>query len=282
MRYVGIVLGLTGALLTGVAQAQLYGDENQVTGQEYLPIDIDLTLGVGVAWGPEYNGGGDYEAILSPLFSLEYKDAIFANLTADRTYDAVFADRPHGIGFNLIKADQNGFSVGVSLLPEFGRDDSDASRLSGIGDIDWTTLLGGYVQYNHGPYFALAQLHQDVLDEHDGYKGELAIGGTHLFTRQTRGTIKGFLSYGSDDYNQTYFGITAAQNAASALSLPVYTAESGFNEVGIAGNLTYAVTPGTFIRGFAEWKNLIGDAADSPVVEDESQFLIGTTVGYRF
>lgn len=281
MRYFGIILGLTGALLTGTAQAQLYGNENTAGGQQdYTPVDVELTLGVGMAWAPEYSGGDDYEAILSPLFSLDYKDAVFINLTADRTYDAVFADRPHGIGFNIIKADADGFSAGLSLLPEFGRDDSDATRLNGMGDIDWTALIGGYVQYNHGPYFALAQLHQDALNEHKGFKGEFAVGGTHLYTRQLRGTVKGFVGYGSDNYNQAFFGVTAAQNAGSGLA--VYNAESGFNEIGIAGNLTYAVSPGMFIRGFAEWKNLIGDAADSSVVEDETSILLGTTVGYRF
>lgn len=280
MRYFSLIVGLSGILAAGTAQAQLYGDEANT--QAYFPVDVELTLGVGGAWGPEYNGGGDYEAILSPLFSLEYKDAVFANLTADRTYDAVFSDSPHGIGFNIIKADADGFSAGLSLLPEFGRDDSDSGRINGIGDIDWTAMLGGYVQYNHGAYFALAQLHQDILDEHEGFKGELAIGGSHLYTRQLKGTVKGFLGYGSDNYNQAYYSITPAQNAASVAGLPVYGASSGFNEVGIAGNLTYAITPGTFIRGFAQWKNLIGDAADSPVVEDESQFLLGTTVGYRF
>lgn len=280
MRYMGLVVGLATILVAGSAQAQLYNDETSNGVQ--LPIDIDLTLGVGLGWGPEYSGGGDYEAILSPLFSLEYKDAVFANLTADRTYNAVFADRPHGIGFNIIKADTNGFSAGISILPNFGRNDSDASRIRGIGDIDWTVLGGGYVKYDHGPYFAMAQLHQDILDEHDGFKGELAIGGTHLYNRQLRGTVKGFLGYGSDNYNQAFYGVTGAQSAASAAGLSVYNAESGFNEVGIAGNLTYAVTPGVFVRGFAQWKNLIGDASDSSVVEDENQFLLGTTVGYRF
>lgn len=281
MRYMGLVLGLTGALLAGTAHAQLQNDENTV-GTEYLPMDIELTLGVGLAWGPEYSGGGDYEAILSPLFSLDYKDALWANLTADRTYNAIFADKPHGIGFNIIKADADGFSAGISLLPEFGRNDSDAARIRGLGDIDWTVLGGGYVKYNHGPYFAMAQLHQDLLNEHDGYKGELSIGGTHLYNRQLRGTVKGFLGYGSDNYNEAYYGVTTAQSASSAQGLSAYTAESGFNEIGVAGNLTYALTPGTFIRGFAQWTTLIGDASDSSVVKDENQMLLGTTVGYRF
>ena len=283
MRYLGIILGLVGVLVTGTVQAQLYNDENGNSAQrqkEYLPSDIDLTLGVSVFGRTEYNGGGDYEAAVSPLFSLDYKDSIFVNLTTDRTYNAIFADKPHGIGFNIIKADADGFSAGLSLLPDFGRNDNDATRINGMGDIDWTMLAGGYVKYDHGPYFAIAQLHQDIFNEHNGFKGEFAIGGTNLYTRQLRGTAKAFLGYGSENYNQAFFGVTPAQNGITGL--PVYGADTGFNEVGLAGNLTYAVTPGAFIRGFAEWKKLIGDAADSPVVEDESQFLFGTALGYRF
>ncbi len=280
MRYTVLVVGLICGLASGAVQAQNYHDQGQMKDTNSYTSNIDLTLGLTLGAAPEYKGGDDYEAVVAPVFALEYKDAVFANLTSDKTYDVTFADRPHGIGFNLVKAEKNGFSAGLSVLPEFGRDANDASRLNGTGDIDWTALAGGYAKYTHDAYFAMAQIHQDFLNEHDGFKGELALGGSHLYNRQLRGVAKAFAKFGSDDYNQTYFGISTAQNANSGL--PVYNAESGFNEIGIAGNLTYAVTPGTFLRGFAQWSNMIGDASDSPILEDETQFLLGTTVGYRF
>jgi len=92
-----------------------------------------------------------------------------------------------------------------------------------------------------------------------------------------------FTSYADDDYMETYFGVDA--NNRNRSGLPLYEAEGGMKDFGGMLNLAYAPWKHWGITGILGLKALIGDAADSPVVDQEgseSQLFGGVMGTYAF
>jgi outer membrane protein len=80
----------------------------------------------------------------------------------------------------------------------------------------------------------------------------------------------------------SYFGIDAADAARSGLDQ--FNADEDFKDVSLGGALTYQCER-LSVSLLANYARLIGDAADSPVVEevgDENQLFGGALVNYMF
>lgn len=77
-----------------------------------------------------------------------------------------------------------------------------------------------------------------------------------------------------------YFGVTPAQSALSGL--PVYDIGAGFKRVDATASVTYALTEHGLVRGQGGLGYLVGDAADSPIVQDKVQPSGILAVGCRF
>ena len=226
---------------------------------------LDLTLGAGVGYAPEFDGSDDYEGKFLPIVDIRYQDMIFLT-------------HRDGLGINALRG-QN-YALGLSLLPEFGREEGDNAALTGLGDIDATVEGGIFAAYYEGPFSLEGRLHHDLGGEHDGMTGQIRAGATHSFTPSLYGAVDVYLDYASDDYMSAYYGVTAAQAGASGYNQ--FSAGGGLNQASIAGNLTYMMSPGWFMNGTVAYTGLLGDAKDSPISDDDSQFMIGVQSGYRF
>jgi hypothetical protein len=67
--------------------------------------------------------------------------------------------------------------------------------------------------------------------------------------------------------------------------LDQYSADEGFKDVSIGAALTYGFLERWSVSGLASYTRLIGDAEDSPLVDDvgnENQFFAGALINYRF
>jgi outer membrane scaffolding protein for murein synthesis (MipA/OmpV family) len=81
----------------------------------------------------------------------------------------------------------------------------------------------------------------------------------------------------------SFFGIDGAQSAASGLE--PFEAEAGLKDVGLSLRLNYGLTERWSILASGEYRRLLGDAADSPIVADEGsadQLQSFVALGYRF
>ncbi|MDP1601834.1 MAG: MipA/OmpV family protein, partial [Legionella sp.] len=90
-------------------------------------------------------------------------------------------------------------------------------------------------------------------------------------------------TWADDNYTTTFFGVTAAQSARSGMRQ--YQPEAGLKDAGISVNIDYWLTESWGLSGQVAYKRLLGDAADSPLVEDRGsadQFTTGLFVTYRF
>jgi outer membrane protein len=78
-------------------------------------------------------------------------------------------------------------------------------------------------------------------------------------------SLGGSVSWASGGYASTHFGVNAADSAASGLA--AYSPTGGVKDVGIDATLTYVVDENWSVSGVASVSQLLGDFADSPVVD---------------
>ncbi|WP_374448661.1 MipA/OmpV family protein [Stella sp.] len=235
--------------------------------------DWRFAVGGGVLVRPEYEGAKDYEADFAPVVSVSYREFVQLRGTA------LSADLLGILGARPVA----GLQAGPVVRYRFGRDQDDSAALRGLGDVDGSVEVGGFVRWASGPWSIGATVVQDVAGGHEGMLAELDAGWrTPIAARWTLG-ISSQLTWADGNYSQTFFGITTGQAARSGRS--PYAADGGLKDVGLTVSLDYAVTRNWGLSGRVGYKRLLGDAADSPLVDGDGspdQFLGGLFVSYRF
>lgn len=228
------------------AQAQDFG----ATGGRTFSVD----LGLGAASGPSYPGAE--EAEVSPW--IIWRNAGFG---------------PVG------QAPAQGFSIAPSFGTVGERDSADDAALTGLDDIDRAYELGLRVSYGAGPVTAYGSVRRG-FGGHEGVTGQL--GAKYRTDLSDRVTLwsGADLRYGNAEYNDTYFGVTPAESVTS--DLPVTTTGGGVNQAAITFEARYALSDTTALLGEVRYGKLVGDAADSPIVQDEYQPSLRLGITRRF
>jgi outer membrane scaffolding protein for murein synthesis (MipA/OmpV family) len=108
---------------------------------------------------------------------------------------------------------------------------------------------------------------QDLGTRHEGTSAEFKIEYGAALAPRLQGQIGASVSWADDDYTQSYFGISTAESQASGLR--EFTAESGLKDAGVSASLHYLINEHWRVTGRLAYRRLLGDAADSPLVEDE-------------
>lgn len=225
--------------------------------QEGWGIAADIGLGAEVE--PDWLGSKDMET--SPW-------VIFRNVDLTRPGQAATAD---------------GSADGLRVLPTLnwrgGREADDSDALTGLDDIDGTVEAGVKFRYTRGP--ATAQLIvRKGFGGHDGLVG--SVGGKYRTAPNDRLTLWPGIEakFGDDSFTQTYFGVTADESARSGYA--AYSPQGGIYAAGFSLEGRYAVTDSLAVVGEVEYSKLVGDAADSPFVEDTSQPALRLGIVHRF
>lgn len=225
--------------------------------------------GVGIL-KPTYEGSDSYEVVGAP-----FAFPVFSS-TSNGTVAFNGAD---DVRFRLLQ--EQGFEAGPLAGYAFGRDEGDGLLLRGLGDVDGGVIVGGYVGYRVSSLFFDVSYHHIVSGDTGGFF-RLGVSNTFQVSPQLKAKIRVGATYADDDYMQEYFGITAAQSAASTAGLAAYDASAGFKDVHVKLSGTYDIDNRWSLTGSAGYKRLIEDAADSPIVEAEDQFSASLGVTYRF
>lgn len=175
--------------------------------------------------------------------------------------------------------DRQGLGIAPSFNIEGSRDASDDRDLRGLDNIDDAYELGVRVSYGMGQMSGFASVRRG-FDGHEGVTGE--IGAKYRNDLSDRLTLWSGVEfgYGNNDYNRTYFGVSQAEARSSLYD--VYSPDSGFNQAAITFEARYAMTPTIALMGEVRYGKLIGDAGDSPIVQDEYQPSLGLGVVRRF
>lgn len=224
---------------------------------------------------PEYLGSDENETRILPYISVQdYKG--FDLFATTLSYRALETGTGQGLGKWSLRA-------GPSLTYEAGRESEDSPTLTGLEDIGGSVIAGGYVRGTFGPVGLRFSAGQDIAGGHGGISANASVG-TFLPLGRLKIQPSASVSWGSADFNQSFFGITQAQ--ANASRLTVNDVDSGI--YGYSVNLVswYEITDDYVISLIGSHRWFAGDADDSPILlaEDGSEtgLFVGIGVARRF
>ncbi|MBR46132.1 MAG: hypothetical protein CMM31_06585 [Rhodospirillaceae bacterium] len=241
--------------------------------------EFDVSLGLGPALRPSYEGDEDYEVAPFPDIHVSWRDRIFFD------WRGSFGEHlRRGFGVKLFNSRK--FSAGPYLTYDFGREESDSPRFQGLGNVDSVFEAGLYGEW-YSEQFRFSIDYKQSISGEDGHNGSLltiAAGYGGRVNDQLGVSISGWATYASENYMTAYFGVNQVQAAASPNIAVPFTPSTGFKD--IAGDITFRFDwDGNWHSLFVgQWKRLIGDAAASPVMvpDSENQLFLGSTIGYKF
>jgi outer membrane protein len=263
------------ALITGVASADDAMEEaeewadiseeiNEAPIYEAEATDKKWTLNIGLGGGisPDYEGSNDYGFGFGPNISASWRDTIF------------YKDK--SLGANLIRKEY--LKAGLIAARATKRKEDDNDKLEGLGDVDGGIEVGGFVSYKNKPWRFKTEARQEVDSGHEGALVELSVGLDLPFVKPVVYVELG-TTWASDDYMENFFAIDSQQSSNSGLKR--YNADAGFKDVNLSISVGYPITKRWRIGAIVEYKRLLGDAADSPIVDDKNQFVAGLALSYH-
>lgn len=218
--------------------------------------NLVFTLRGGVAATPEYFGSDDYAFGPDLGFSLNYLDlGPLAFGSADPYY------RPEGVALR----------GSFRYIDE--RTSEDSPELDGLSDVDATYEVGLGIGYRSQRFDAFADVRYGI-NGHESFVGELGADlKAHPSERLTLAAGPRVL-LGSDDYASTYFDVPT-----SASTFDAYDADGGVISAGVEVGAKYRFTDNWGVEGAVTYDRFVGDAAESPIVENGDQDQYGLRVG---
>lgn len=261
-----LVVAAVGAQRTAAAQTL----QEQVLEQRGLapqpePGEWSVTLGGGIGAGPRFQGANTERARFTPLIEVLYGKTLSLGV--------------HGLGLNVINTGH--FRAGPVLGYEGGRREDLDPHLYGLGDIHSSLTAGVFANYRAGSFDVGATVRQAITHTSNG-----VVGLAHIDYLIRMPLARTFFALGPDlefanaVYNQTWFGVTPTQSFDSGL--PVFTPRGGVRDVGIHATATHFFSQHVLTRALVSFKDIVGDDANSPIVEQRRQVIFGVGLAYHF
>lgn len=179
------------------------------------------------------------------------------------------------LGLNIDRGDGLGFGFGPSFRYLGERSADDYGRLTGIDDVDAAVELGGRISYRWESVEVWGAVRKGVTG-HDGVVGDLGSDVVHAYGQGTEVRVGPRLSFANADYMDTYFGVPAGA------SLAAYDADGGLYKAGLEFTVRHDYNEVWAVEGSLAWNRLVGDAGDSPVVEDRDSGEISVMLIRKF
>lgn len=245
-----------------------------------------LTIGIGGAYVPSYEGSDDYG--FTPIGVAFGKVAGFS-----------FSTRGSGIALDLIRDPADAsveFAFGPVAHLRFDRTGGiEDARVKALGEIDRAFELGAFAGVKKNGLFhqydslgARITWQTDVGNTHDSSIVTPAIDYETPLGEKTYASLGFQAERVGDGYATTYFGIPLAGAVASGL--PAYTADGGWKNWRASLVLAQVLTgdlrdPGLSIFGGVAYSRLLGDFKRSPIVAiagDADQYFATVGLSYTF
>ena len=242
------------------------------------PSGIDNFVGLVVVAVPDYEGSDDYTGAVGPILKYKFSGERYVQVLGNKGY------------LNLSK--NKTWEFGPMAVYRGGRESSDIddSVVKLMKDLDASFELGAFVgyrkQYNNNPRNRLnitLGVSQDVSDGHEGLVASLSGVYWTPVSQMFDIGVRGGVQYASDDYMESYFSVDAADSLASGLS--TFSAGSGIKDYSVAIMTAAHISKHWHVGGGIFYKKLVGDASDSPVVDDrgdDNQYFAGLSVIYSW
>ena len=256
---------LPGALLALLATPTLAAEP---------PLRTSLTVGGGVDVAPRYSGSDENRVSTALVLDYSMRNGFFVSST-----------RGLGYGNNLGNVDYS-----AALSYRTGRKDHNVDSddmndgsdyLRGMGNIKGSALGVVGLGYNFTPWLS-AQLQAEVPFSQRDNGAALHVGIVSPLYHSPKNSVTMALtsSWGTNDYMQTYYGVSAPQSAASGFTQ--YDAGSGIYAWSLNLDWTHNFTKRWSVVADAGYTQLAGDARNSPIVQRKSSPTGSLKVTYRF
>lgn len=258
-----LVLGLCCAAT--LAQAQVL-DFAQLTPSPYLQKDVNFSLGSVALSTPKYIGSDERRMAVYPAFDAQWKNGAFFSVVS-------------GLGYNFSK--DPSFQYGLRMTMEGGRDESRSEKLRGLGDINSTVEPGAFLNYFVNPnYTLLSSVRYGSGLDHNGV--QVSVGGraSGLLNSRHRFTALFSTNWANSSYQQSYFGVNAAQASASGYSQ--YTPSSGLTDIKFGAHWHWSIDTNWSLTTGASVQHMMGDAANSPFMPQKTPVSVFSAASYRF
>jgi outer membrane protein len=242
-----------------------------------------FTAGLGVGWVPDYEGSDDYEMIPAAFIRGRISGFSFFTRATWLYVDVIRGNGGMDLNLGPIVGFRNNRSGdvqdgAVDKLPELDA----AIEVGGFAGVTWHGLTN--------PYDSLS-LRVDVLTDVGGAHKSTLITPTIDFGTPLSKTLyvgaSASMEWAGGGYADYYYSITPAEGAVAGL--PAFDADGGLKHwrLGLIANqsITGDLTGGISLFGAAGYTHLLGDFADSPVVDDRgssSQWFGALGVAYTW
>lgn len=147
-----------------------------------------------------------------------------------------------------------------------------------MGDIRFTPEAGLFFNRRFAPWYVSS----GISTGSHGTHAELGGGMGFPISAADRLRMGVNLNWGDTRYNQTYFGVTPAQAAASGNVLTVYNAGAGIKDYALTANWLHSYDKKWFSSAGLSYKWLTGSALYSPLTQRSSAGSVNFLLGYRF
>jgi outer membrane protein len=253
---------------TGTAPTAAVSTTDQLTGDGWR-----FSIGAGAFTAPKYPGASSYRFTPAPLIGVGYGRFFFGAVPD--------ANVPFGLGAYLYRDER--FRLGVALsydLVKPRKESDEDAPVRGLGDIDRTAHATLFASYNLDWLSAIAAVSQDVGGKHQGTTASFDLLGAYHPISQLTLTAGPGVTWGSGEYNQTFFGVSAVDSARSGL--PQYSPGSGLAAVRLSAGANYKLDRHWNISARVVATRLPGSVGRSPVVEKKNQMTYGAFANYLF
>jgi len=237
-----------------------------------LPDGWHFTVGAGVLSLPEYPGASDRKFEPIPLLGAS-NGRYFIGTVPE-------ANTPLGMGAYLYK--DSHWQLAALLSYDFiqPRDQSDDARLQGLGDISRTAHAGLFGSYTLDWFTARGSVMTDILGKHEGTVATLGLEGKYQPVDALTLSAGPALTWGSSQYNRTFYGVDPGQSQRSGL--PEYAPGAGVASLNVSVKADYRLSRQWDVGATVIAARLRGDVSGSPIVEKKTQLTYGLFSSYRF
>lgn len=188
--------------------------------------------------------------------------------------DTVYANGLDGLGYNAVKTDD--FRAGVQLRPRFA-----AGEIEGVENRPELGADAALYAYKRLPGNVVVggRIQQDVTGDDAGFAWQAQVG----HQRVTPVGLLQVMAYGrggDDDRLNRYFGVTDAE--AAVTDYQAYQGDGGISAAGVSAFLAVPIGDRFGVGTFVNYEKYLGDAANSPLIEDDYIWRAGLIGVVRF
>jgi outer membrane protein len=267
------LVGYFASISAALAQGLFYtpGHQPAAWNVNQKPAEWDINVAVGAAMPPTFDGSDRYRASPIPLVIVRWRDTV--SLGAD--------------GLTLYWH-HNNLRIGGGVSYDGGRLDHETNgilnsgdnRLRGLGDIDASVGIRGFVSYQWGPTYLDISAAKYIGPQNNGILITLGAAAPLSLTKRLIVRPHVGMTWADDSYMQTFFGVTTLQSSDSIF--PRFIAGAGLKDINGGFTVVYLLSQHWFLGADASATQYLADTAKSPLTISNTNATVGAVIGYHF